>query len=50
MPDLSEYFDPSTQACMHASYVLACKGISAKLGQMREIKVSMESGEDAGPF
>ena len=39
------------QACVHARYVLVCKSqISAKLGRIREIKVSIESGEHAGPF
>ena len=36
---------------MHAPYVLAWTAhISAKLGHIREIKVSMESGEHAGPL
>ena len=35
--------------CMHITFWRASANISAKLGQIRAIKVSMESGEHAGP-
>ena len=35
-------------ACMHNIFWCAWAHISAKLGHIREIKVSMESGEHAG--
>ena len=41
-------FDPSMQASVHAPmYLCALVNNSAKLGPIREIKVSMESGEHA---
>ena len=36
-------------ACMHTTFWHAQANISAKLGQIKVIKVSMESGEHAGP-
>ena len=36
-------------ACMHDMFLHAQAHILAKLGQIREIKVSMEPGEHAGP-
>ena len=35
------------QVCMHAIFLHAQNHIMAKLGQIREIKVSMQSGEHA---
>ena len=37
-------------ACMHAMCLCARAHNSANLGQIREIKISMESGEHAGPL
>ena len=36
--------------CMHPMCLCAQANISAKLGRIREIKVSIESGKHAGPF
>ena len=48
---LTALYDPSTQASVHAPLCLRAQAhISAKLGQIREIKVSMKSGEHAGPL
>ena len=37
-------------ACMHAIFLRAQAHISAKLGRIREIKISMESGELSTPL
>ena len=37
-------------ACMHLMCLRAQAHISAKLGEVREIKISMEPGEHAGPL
>ena len=53
--DISENIQHNTTqacklACMHPMCLWAQGHISAKLGQIREIKVSMESGEHARPL
>ena len=50
MPDLSEHILWPELACMHLMCLCARAHISAKLGQIRKIKVSMESWEQAHPF
>ena len=48
---LSTYFNLCMEASVHATYVLHAQAhISAKLCRIREIKVSMESGEPAWPL
>ena len=37
-------------ACMHTMLLCAQAHILVKWGQTRDIKISMESGEDAGPI
>ena len=48
---LSTYFTQACKlVCMHSMCLRAQAHISAKLGRIREIKISMESGEHAGPL
>ena len=52
MLDLSEHnlTQACTLACMHAMCLRVQTHISAKFGHIREIKVSTESGDHAGPL